>query len=117
MTSKEGEEVVPMRSAVVRDEDGVTCTTTEAQNERWRRHFYKILTVQSEFDLEELGRVKHRPLTPDLAELPTEEELMRATEKLKSGKAGGIPADGMARHVGYGRFVREAFDTRVLMLL
>ena len=45
--------------------------------------------MQSEFDLEELGRVKQRPLRPDLAELPTEEELMRAIEKLKSGKASG----------------------------
>ena len=38
----------------------------EAQNERWKRHFSKILNVQSEFDLlEELGKVKQRP---DLAE-------------------------------------------------
>ena len=77
---------MPMRSAVVRDKDGVTCTTTEAQNERWRRRFSKIL---NEFDLEELGRVKQRPLRPDLAGFPTEEELMRAIKSLKSGKAGG----------------------------
>ena len=64
--------LMPMRSAVVRDKDGVTCTTTEAQNERWRRRFSKIL---NEFDLEELGRVKQRPLRPDLAGFPTEEEL------------------------------------------
>ena len=46
--------LVPMRTAVVGDESGDVCTTSEAQNERWRRHFSKILNVQSEFDMEEL---------------------------------------------------------------
>ena len=27
--------LAPVRSAVVRDEDGVACSTNEAQNERW----------------------------------------------------------------------------------
>ena len=33
--------------------------------------------------------MEQRPLRPELAELPTEDELMEAIEKLKSGKAGG----------------------------
>ena len=33
--------------------------------------------------------MEQRPLRPELAELPTEEELMEAIEKLKNGKAGG----------------------------
>ena len=81
--------LVPTRSATIRDEDGASCCTTEAQNERWIRHFSNILNVQSEFSLEELERVEQRPLRPELAELPTEEELMEAIEKLKNGKAGG----------------------------
>ena len=81
--------LVPTRSATIRDEDGASCCTMEAQNERWIRHFSNSLNVQSEFSLEELGRVVQRPLRPELAELPTEEELMEAIEKLKNGKAGG----------------------------
>ena len=71
--------LVPTRSATVRDEDGASCCSTEAQNEIWRRHFSNILSVQSEFSLEELGRVEQRPLRPELAELPTEDELMEAS--------------------------------------
>ena len=33
--------------------------------------------------------MKQRPLRPELAELPTKEELMGTIEKLKRGKAGG----------------------------
>ena len=43
-----------MRAAAVGDESGDMCPTSEAQNERWRRHFSKILNVQSKFDMEEL---------------------------------------------------------------
>ena len=32
--------------------------------------------------------MKQRPLRPELAELPPEEEILNAIEKLKSGKAG-----------------------------
>ena len=53
--------LVPVRSAVVQDENGNSCTTTEAQKERWRRHFSKILNIPSDFDVEELSRVRQRP--------------------------------------------------------
>ena len=53
--------LVPVRSAVVQDENGNSCTTTEAQKERWRRHFSKILNIPSDFDVEGLSRVRQRP--------------------------------------------------------
>ncbi len=31
------------------------------KQERWRRHFSKILNIQSDFDVEELSRVRQRP--------------------------------------------------------
>ena len=49
-------------------------------------HFTKIL---SDFSLEELEKVKQRPLRSDFDEPPTEEELENAIEKLKNGKAVG----------------------------
>ena len=33
--------LIPARSAMVKDEDGNPCTTNEAQQKRWRRHFTK----------------------------------------------------------------------------
>jgi hypothetical protein len=81
--------LVPTRSAVVRDKNGEVCITTEEQNERWRRHFTNVLNVSGDFDVEELGRVKQRPLRPEMAELPTKGEILKAIEKMASGKAGG----------------------------
>jgi len=81
--------LVPVKSAVVQDENGNSCTTTEAQQERWRRHFSKILNVQSDFDMEELSRVRQRPTRSEMTEVPSEEEVMNAVAKLRNGKAGG----------------------------
>ena len=80
-----------MKTAVVKDEDGNTCTTAKAQHERWRSHFTKILNIQNDFDVEELRKVRQRPPRPELAEVPSEEELLSAVGKMKNGKAGGEP--------------------------
>ena len=81
--------LVPVRTATVRDEEGNVCDSPEEQQQRWRRHFTKILNIQSEFSAEELERVRQRPVRQDMEELPSEEELLRAVGKLKNGKAGG----------------------------
>ena len=80
---------MPERTARVRDEDGSECTSEEAQQERWKRYFTKIFNIQSEFDVEELRKVRQRSPRPEMAELPSEEELQNAVLKLKNGKAGG----------------------------
>ena len=81
--------LVPVKTAVVKDEDGNTCTTAKAQHERWSRHFTKILNIQNDFDVEELKKVRQRPPRPEMAEVPSEEELLSAVGKMRSGKAGG----------------------------
>ncbi len=63
----------PVRSATVRDEVGDLCSTSELQQRRWRRHFTKILNIQSKFDEAEL----------DNDDAPSREELERATGKIK----------------------------------
>ena len=37
--------VVPVRTAAVKDEDGNMCNTPEMQQQRWRRHFTKIMNL------------------------------------------------------------------------
>ena len=44
-------ELIPVRIAVVKDENGNTYNTLELQQKRWRRHFTKILNLQSEYSL------------------------------------------------------------------
>ena len=73
--------MVPVRSSMVKDENGNVCSTLEAQSERWCRHFIKILNLHSEFSEEELGRVRQRPLRRDMAEQPSEEEVWDSVGK------------------------------------
>lgn len=81
--------LIPTRSTAVRDENGNSCTTIDAQNQRWRQHFSNILNIPSQFNTDELAKVRQRPTRPQMADLPTMEELIQAVDKLKSGKAGG----------------------------
>ena len=78
-----------MWMAVVRNENGTICSSPEGQQQRWRRHFSSILNLQGDFSVEELERVRQRPLRPEMAAPPSEEELGSAQGKMKSGKAGG----------------------------
>ena len=81
--------LVPRRTVAVRDETGAVCDTPKVQQQRWRRHFCQILNLQSEFDVEELTKVRQRQVHTDMAEPPSEEELESALGKLKNGRAGG----------------------------
>ncbi len=46
--------LVPLKSVVVRDENGDLCSTPELQQQRWRRYFTQVPNVQSQFDELEL---------------------------------------------------------------
>ena len=81
--------LVPSRLATVADEEGNPCTTVEAQQQRWRRHFTEILNIQSQFNQAEIEKARQRPVRHQLAEVPTMDELTDAIGKLKNGKAGG----------------------------
>jgi len=81
--------LVPVKCVRVRDEEGRECSTPQQQKERWQRHFSKILNIQSQFDEEEIKKARQQPLRANLEEPPSEEELLIAIRKLKSGKAAG----------------------------
>ena len=81
--------LIPTRTAVVKDENGNSCSTPELQQQRWRRHFSNVLNLQSDFSVEELERVRQRPMRPEMGDPPSEEELQNALGKLKCGKASG----------------------------
>ena len=80
---------VPVRMSTIRDENGEPCTTQSEQQQRWRRHFTKVLNVVSQFDKTELDEVKQRKTDTDLGTEPTSAEVARALNKLKNGKAPG----------------------------
>ena len=81
--------LVPSRLATVVDEEGNPCTTVEAQQQRWRRHFTNILNIQIQFNEAEIKKARQRPVRHQLAEVPTMDKLTDAIGKLKNGKVGG----------------------------
>ena len=81
--------LVPTRCVTIKDESGSQCTTTQAQQQMWRRHFMKVLNVQSEFDMSVMDGTQQRQIKRDLEELPSEKEVLKAIGKLRSGTAAG----------------------------
>ena len=73
-----------MRSATVRDKDGNLYRSPELQQKMWRRHFIKILSIQSQFDPAELENARQGPLRPHMADTPPREELEKANWKNKN---------------------------------
>ena len=64
--------LVTTRCVTIKDESGSQCTTTQAQHQMWRRHFMKVLNVQSEFDMSVMDGTQQRQIKRDLEELPSE---------------------------------------------
>ena len=57
--------------------------------QRWHRHFNSLLNVESEFKEEMIQKVPEISPYLDLDGPPTEEELLKALNKMKKRKAGG----------------------------
>ena len=80
----------PVRTRAVRDLDGKLCTGHDDTLQRWHQHFHGVLNVRSSYDVGVVNAVSDEyPVRSELADPPTEEEVMEAMGKLKLGKAGG----------------------------
>ena len=81
--------LMPSRTVAVHDEDGVPCANMDAQHQRWRRHFTKVLNIRSQYDEEEMNLVRQREVCESLAAVPSGREIGKALGQLKNGKAAG----------------------------
>ena len=81
--------LIPARCVTIRNEAGTPCTSIKDQQEVWRRHFTRVLNVQSQFSTAEIEKVRQRRVRIDLEDPPSLDEIMEAAMKLKPGKAGG----------------------------
>ena len=59
--------MVPMRTAIVKNEDGSFCSTPVSHQQRWRRHFTKVLNIESVFSDSEVESVRQWPEREELA--------------------------------------------------
>ena len=50
--------MIPVRRATIKDEEGHLCTTTQEQQERWRRHFSTVLNIQSHHNATEMEKTR-----------------------------------------------------------
>jgi len=80
---------VPSRMVTINDEAGLPCQSVDAQHQRWRRHFIKVLNVVSQYDVCEMNLVKEREVFTSLGDLPSNEDVDVALQQLKNGKAAG----------------------------
>ena len=81
--------MVPVRRTTIKDEEGYLWTTVKEQQERWRRHFSKVLNIQSHHNATEMEKTRQQPTKHQMAELPSREKLTDAVGKLRNGKAAG----------------------------
>ena len=79
--------LLPSRSVVIHDEDGVLCSSKDTQHQRRHSHFTKVFNITSQFDAEVMESVTQRQVSDNLADEPTPAEVEKALGKWKNGKA------------------------------
>ncbi len=79
----------PVQVHAIKDEDGATCSSSDAQHQRWSRHFTKVLNIRSHFDPNVLEECCQREEFENLASVPNQDEVRCAIAQLGNGKAAG----------------------------
>ena len=107
----------PVRPRAVRDLDGKLCTGHDDTLQRWHQHFHGVLNVHSSYDVQVVDAASEEyPVRSELADSPTEEEVMEAMGKLKQEWHSGSHGEAEARVAfwkPWGRLVaRVAFSLR-----
>lgn len=81
--------LVPLRTPIVRDEQGVICSSAVEQRQRWCRHFENVLNVESDFRASVFATLPTYPVLDGLDEEPTLTELQLAVKCMRNNKAAG----------------------------
>ena len=78
-----------IKRSSVKHLDGTKCVGQEDTLQRWHEHFELVLNVNSSFDENVFQSVEQHPLRSEMAEPPSEEEVIEALGKVKINKAPG----------------------------
>ena len=81
--------LLPLRSVVIKGENGEPCRNSTSQHQCWRKHLTTVLNVWSQCDATAVENVRQREMDEDLGSVTTAREVTRALGKLKNGKAPG----------------------------
>ena len=69
--------------------DGTQCVGQDDTLQRWHEHFELVLNINSSFDQNVFQSVEQHPLRSEMAEPPSEEEVIEALGKLNINEAPG----------------------------
>ena len=75
----------PVRPRAVRDLAGNMCKDHGSTLQRWHQHFHGVLNVLSSFDIQAVEAAEEYPVRSELADPQSEQEVMEAMGKLKTG--------------------------------
>ncbi len=81
--------LTPVEVHAIKDEEGATCSSLDAQHQRWSRHFTKVLNIRSHFEPSVLKECRQRDEFENLTSVPNQDEVRCAIAQISSGKAAG----------------------------
>ena len=81
--------LLPSKVITISDESGEPCSTPASQQQRWWRHFTKVLNVRSLYQPAKFDKVRQRAVNEDLGMTPSSAEVVKALEKLRNWEGTG----------------------------
>ena len=54
--------LTPLREVTIMDENEDSCISPQAQQQRWRRHFSRVLNVHNIVDMQEMNGIRQCPM-------------------------------------------------------
>ena len=79
----------PVMTKVIRKPSGEVCVGREESLLCWQDHFCQVLNIRSSFLDDIINEVPDHPIDESLDAPPSEDDVLEALERTKSGKAGG----------------------------
>ena len=79
----------PVMTRVIKKSSGEVCVGRDEALLRWQEHFGNVLNIRSSYLEDVINEVPDCPIDESLDAPPSDDEILEALGKMKSGKAGG----------------------------
>ena len=78
----------PVMTKVIKKSNGEMCVGCDEELLRWKEHFRNILNIRSSYSEDVINEVPDCPIDESLDAPPSDDEVIEALMKMRSGKAG-----------------------------
>ena len=79
----------PVMTKVIKKSNGEMCVGRDEELLRWKEHFRNVLNIRSSYSENVINEVPDCPIDKSLDAPPSDDEVLEALMKTRSGKAGG----------------------------